>query len=317
MEQADLLRGIAILMVFFYHSIIVYPINLHEYVLCEKFHSFLWVAQMPIFFFVSGFCTSYRQGYGTYATKKVRRILVPHIVFGLIDLVPRILPVSLVHEHMDWKEALSDFVLYGGSDWFLWTLFLLAMVFPVFILVYNTGKIGKLIVVLVTAGLYIFNSQLTDKLLIDMACRYLPYFLLGYMVKCEKPDFFLLCEKKWVSGLGFFMAALGFILYCERADRYAEMLCSLGVILVCSGICRFLPGQKTILSCGNWSLQMYLLNGYALVFIRTILVSIMGVSNPAVIIIVNFVFCVASCLFGARYILSSNSLFRFCCGVTR
>ena len=192
---------------------------------------------------------------------------------------------------------------------------MLAMLFPVLILIYNTNILGKALVVLLTIALYVFNSQLPEELLINMVCKYLPYFLAGYIVRLEYPSFFQMCEKRLVNALGFFMAAAGFIFYCERGDRYSEMLCSLGALLICAGICRFLPGQKFIIDCSKWSLQMYLLNGYALVVIRTILVKMWGVSNPVFIIIVNFVFCVTTCLFAAKYILASNRVFRVCSGV--
>ena len=41
-QEADILRGMAILMVLLYHSIIVFPLDLHEIVWCRMLHTFLW-----------------------------------------------------------------------------------------------------------------------------------------------------------------------------------------------------------------------------------------------------------------------------------
>ena len=141
LPEMDILRGMAILMVLLYHSIIVFPVNLHEIQWCSALHTFLWVVQMPLFFLVSGFCytglhspagvgkpdcsgqprpgaelsgsgrkTASLAGYGSYLRKKCSRILVPHIVFSLLDILPRIIPNPLVNEQMEWREALKDFV---------------------------------------------------------------------------------------------------------------------------------------------------------------------------------------------------------------
>ena len=46
LPEVDILRGMAILMVLLYHSIIVFPVNLHEIQWCSALHTFLWVVQI-------------------------------------------------------------------------------------------------------------------------------------------------------------------------------------------------------------------------------------------------------------------------------
>ena len=69
-KEMDMLRGMAILMVLLYHSILVFPVNLHEITWCRMLHTFLWTVQMPLFFLVSGFCYSFRGSYREYVVRK-------------------------------------------------------------------------------------------------------------------------------------------------------------------------------------------------------------------------------------------------------
>ena len=55
--------------------------------------------------------------------------------------------------------------------------------------------------------------------------------------------------------------------------------------------------------CSRYSMQMYLLNGYVLVLTRTLLVSVLGISNPIVIILGNFVPDTILVLIISKYIL--------------
>ena len=181
--EFDILRGMAILMVMLYHSIIVFPLNLHEIQWCQTLHTFLWVVQMPLFFLVSGFCYSYRNNYRDYAKKKCMRILVPHIVFSMLDILPRIISNPLVNEQMNPKEAILDFLLYGGSDWFLWTLFVIVMVFPIFEKLLKGKEYQKKLAVLLAVILFLIKPYMTDFLLFNMVSQYFWYFFLGYCLR--------------------------------------------------------------------------------------------------------------------------------------
>ena len=60
---------------------------------------------------------------------------------------------------------------------------------------------------------------------------------------------------------------------------------------------------------------MYLLDAYALVFTRTVLVSMMGLDNPVIIIAGNFLLDTAIVLLVSRYVLTKAKVFRFLCGI--
>lgn len=61
-EEVDALKGFAIFMVILAHSIIVYPINLHENKFCLELFNSLTCVHMLLFFMISGFCFSFEGG---------------------------------------------------------------------------------------------------------------------------------------------------------------------------------------------------------------------------------------------------------------
>ena len=69
------------------------------------------------------------------------------------------------------------------------------------------------------------------------------------------------------------------------------------------------------MDCSHYSLQLYLLDGYALVVTRTILVSVLGVTNPWILILGNFILDTAICLALSKFVIDKVKLFRLLCGL--
>lgn len=324
LPEMDILRGMAILMVLLYHSIIVFPVNLHEIQWCSALHTFLWVVQMPLFFLVSGFCYTglHRAGYGSYLRKKCSRILVPHIVFSLLDILPRIIPNPLVNEQMEWREALKDFVVYGGSDWFLWTLFVIAALFPLLLWVLERGRWGRATVLLAAVLLFALKEYMPDEFLLNMVSQYLLYYTAGWLLRQSNITRLspLFCAVA-LPGMILFFA--GFLRW--DYNRYLELACVICSSLFFGGLSFLLAGKETgavvrgfrgfLTDCGTWSLQMYLLDAYALVATRTLLVSVLGIQNPVLVIFGNFIADTLIVLAVSKYILTKVKVFRILCGI--
>lgn len=348
LPEMDILRGMAILMVLLYHSIIVFPVNLHEIQWCSALHTFLWVVQMPLFFLVSGFCYSglYGAGYGTYLGKKCSRILVPHIVFSLLDILPRIIPNPLVNEQMEWRDAIKDLVIYGGSDWFLWTLFVIAALFPLLLWALDRGRWGRMAVLFFAVLMFVLKEQMPDEFLLNMVSQYMPYYTAGWLLRqsniARLPPVF--CAAA-LPGIVLFFT--GFLRW--EHNRYLELACVICSSLFFGGISCLLAGKGSggtscmsrgketggtsctpagkgtgavvrgfrgfLTDCGTWSLQMYLLDAYALVVTRTLIVSVLGIQNPAVVILGNFIADTLIVLAVSKYILTKVKVFRILCGI--
>lgn len=114
-DLIDILKGVAIVSVLICHSVIVYPVNLEEVAWCNILKRFVDSYQMPLFFMISGFLCSYKGNYGGYLLARVKRILVPYIVFDAAALILRVVGGSLVNRNMDIKSAIFQLFLQGTS----------------------------------------------------------------------------------------------------------------------------------------------------------------------------------------------------------
>ena len=85
-REIDILRGIAIIMVFLGHAVIVYPINLENVAWCRGLVAFISAVHMPLFFIVAGFCFHRKSTYVDMVQKKIQRLLISYVHF--VGIVP-------------------------------------------------------------------------------------------------------------------------------------------------------------------------------------------------------------------------------------
>lgn len=142
----DNLRALAILIVVFGHSIILYSSQWALYATDVKVPALdmikriINIIQMPLFFSISGFLfffTEKRKKFLEIVLDKARRLLVPFVVFALGWL----LPIRLTLEYSGYRdESIYTIIIYkillgydNGHLWFLPTLFLCFIVSYIFL----------------------------------------------------------------------------------------------------------------------------------------------------------------------------------------
>ena len=76
-EWIDVAKGIAIILMVAGHTTIPKLIS-----------NFIWAFHMPLFFIASGLCTKWEEGvtYGDYIIKKTISLLIPFIIYSIIEL---------------------------------------------------------------------------------------------------------------------------------------------------------------------------------------------------------------------------------------
>lgn len=297
-EEIDILKGIAIAMVILGHAVIRYPINLHEVAWTKLVYDWVETMHMPLFFLISGYCFSFHGDYWPFLKKKIQRILIPYVVFNLIDCVPRATLSFLVNRPKSIGESIESIFLYGGEYWFLYALFAFFVVFP---LICPYVKSTKAKCVFVFAALLLkFVPGLPKVFILYRMAYHFFYFATGFALK----DVFQIeTTSNWVenhkltSAVLVIMIVIGQVIlipvYVSDYNQvYGVLLALIGVVLCyIMTVLINLPFVRNLFrEFGKYSLQLYLLNGFMLVFSRQFVVGILGISEPFVILTVNMFF---------------------------
>ena len=291
------------------HAIILFPVNLHENFLCKAIFDWLSSVHMPLFFVIAGFCYSCRD-YKAYLRKKFFRLAVPYIVFNMIDMLPRQLLASLVRRPKPMSESIIKMLLYGGEFWFIYTLFIIFMIYPLLAKLMNSGKsrmiIASVLLFLLSChgvGIRLFN--------LVSAAYYMFFFHLGVMVK-------VFCDGKLpVLRVPVYVLPMSLCLWLVMlfsVEGFGVITALLG-ILTCCLMARYTLFNDTFSRFGGYSLQLYLLNGITLGISRAIICNLMHVYNPAAIIVFNMlVDFLASYLF-IKHVCAKSKVIRLAMGM--
>lgn len=286
-SQIDSLKGIAIFLVVLGHSIILYPIDLHQNNVCDFVFRWLSSVHMPLFFVISGFCFSYHGTYRQFIWKKVKRLLVPYFVFNILDLIPRYLFPNLVNRPRGISESVQKIVFDGGEYWFLYTLFIIFLIYPfIYRLIKNSIYSFASTLALLLILHYVWPSVPMFRL--GEVIYYLFYFTIGVMVKeyLGKAIFNFKLDREKTAAVTVTLLIFWLVLIKLDDPR-------LGIITALTGILTlYISLQYGVLvqifkRFGAYSLQIYLLNGFLLVISRTIIVSVLKVTNPFIVIAFN------------------------------
>lgn len=325
-EEIDILKGFAIFLVVLGHSIILFPVDLHRIPWCLTLFNWLGTVHMPLFFLISGYCFTYYGNYREYLGKKTIRLVIPYVVFGLADVVPRAMFASLVNRPASAAESLWKMVFRGGELWFLYVLFEIFLFFPlIYPLMRRWRAVGWLF--LFCAGVLHFLPGLPETFLISRLCIYLMYFMAGCLLRqyasALAPAAAWFRRRRLLSGaLSLAVFALWWLSFLHPflPPRYGmpalwELLLSCLTFLFAAYALRGTAPGHLIGSWGKYSLQIYALNGFTLVASRTLTVRILGITSPVVIVAINLLVDLEfACLF-SQYFLGRFRVTRMLSGL--
>lgn len=281
--EIDTLKGFAIFMVVLGHAIIYFPVNLHANLYCKWIFDFVSSVHMCLFFTVSGFCFSYKNGFKDFFIKKIKRLVIPYFIFNIIDVFPRYLLPSLVNRPKSIIESAGDILLHGGEYWFLYVLFIMFMVFIPMHLLQKNRLAVQIIIEVVLLALSIIHFKVGFLRIGDLL-YYLFFFNTGYLIKTYRSDIFdFKFKSKALTVLVPLLLLAVWISVVIFAIKYvpAALTAILGIVTLYF-VTKFNWFNFSFKRFGPYSLVLYLFNGFLLVASRTLICKI--TSNPALII---------------------------------
>ena len=218
--RIDTIRALAILMVVFGHSIILYQPSWQLYstqiqapILEALKTRLLDLIQMPLFFSLSGFLflNIHRKGTGFLSMlgRKARRLLVPYLFVFLFYLLPlRLLIRYPGYSGLGVKELLSCFLTASdvGHLWFLPALFFVFLF--AYCILWAVEKIpgirnrSDLLLLLVSAVIYFEGYRFVPHYPpLQTAALYLMWFSLGYCIHCFQDLVGRIYRNRWLSAV--------------------------------------------------------------------------------------------------------------------
>ena len=172
--------------------------------------------------------------------------------------------------------------------------------------------------------------QLPTLFEINRVVYYIPYFVLGrYLVRLFQSE---KVNSHWINIVLFAVALVAFVILDRLCDVYPEMAIikyvrAIAMILTVYVVGHYLlrwsdSGSKAgnvfvrfLNNCSKFSLQLYLFNGFILVAIRTLIVSVLHIHNPVVIVssivIANLLITLLIC----NYVLPKTRWIAWLCGI--
>ena len=326
-EEVDILRGIAAILMILGHSFIVYPVDISTVPWCHWIGHFIYTFHMELFFVPAGavyHCSNYKIFIG----KKIKRILVPYVFFGVITLLLKAFGGSAINGVESTKEGIMKFLFHGGNYWFLYVLFITFAIYPWIEKICRTWQAEA---ILAACVLIIRQfTQITTFFAIGTLLYYLPYFVFGKIVAQKihgggtaplsrrikivvlSVATVLYCSIDFAenkSGVEF-----GLILSFVRAISIITIL----YIVVHDVLKRFTSRgavYSVITDCGTYSLQLYLFNGFLLTALRIVICNVLHITTPVLIAggiwIGNLVITLVAC----KYIIPRIPVLKDLCGL--
>lgn len=281
--EMNILRGIAIFLVVFGHATFKenFTNNISGTSLLQWSVEFIYTFHMPLFFFISGFF-AYKlfeirniNDYYTFVKYKFIKLIIPYLTFSIAGTIIKLLLSSIANNPVNLKYVFIDILLYPWNNplkllWFIYTLFIIFMLLPLF------NRINNKIKLIILGLLWILPFSYGEIFNFNGVIRYSFWFILGYEF-FKTYDKYLKYEHKYKALLAIVSTGLLFIININPIQtgvfiNIFEMVCSFLAILslvnlvhiinIKSKICIFLN------ALGKYSMDIYLLHWFLQMPIR-------------------------------------------------
>ncbi|MEG1904875.1 MAG: acyltransferase [Bacteroidales bacterium] len=211
----DLAKGFCILAVLWYHVRFDMPASTIEYTMRN--------VRMPLYFFLSGLFFKTYSGFSEFTLRKVNKLLVPFVFFFLISYMAGVIchflgfyEKGIIQDPFEWTIIFEMFwkerYTYNAPIWFFVSLFEVS-VGSYFLIEKLKSNYTNLIIAGFLCGSIGFGLNYMGidlPLHVDTSLRYMPFFMIGYVVKQRSP---LLYPNPYDKYIPLALLALGTLTY--------------------------------------------------------------------------------------------------------
>ena len=309
-DELDLMKGIGIILVYSGHSfnlkgLIGNDIFSYLYGTVYSFH-------MPLFFLISGFLMNNGKDIQLkkYYTHKIKRILVPYLFINLIDFFSRTLLSNLVNSKFDTMRVF----FYGTKiTWFIYTLFIIFMIFPFlekYILKKDRYYLLGVVLILVNYFKIFSNIEIFS---INVAVGYLVYFYIGYIIRPVYKD--KIINGIWNKNTIFLVFGVIFLIFSHKSfylNYFNSVIFALMGILLTLNISLRIKEESFVYNIlrfiGVNSLTFYLIEGFITVVYRTTLYKTIPIEQGELFVSIFFVLRILTAFIAVKIITKSSIL---------
>ena len=310
----DVFKGILILLVVFGHAVqgIAADTTLaasvqHDSIKLAK--DFVYSFHMPAFFVASGFFAGglYARDMRKQLAKRVRRLVVPYFVWGLITACA----MQIMSSHTNAHQGLIDF-LYSpitpfSQLWYLYVLFFISLLHMGLSVAFRTHADRVLLGVGVV--LYCAQSVVPNVWILHHFCQYTMFYAAGMLAFHAMNEHVEDARRWWVTAAGVLVLVAGFVLLRDKLEVEALpwVLCSALVAFAgtfavyCVGVWERGANARVwrgLAWCGQESLALYVSHLLVVQGIRSALVRLAGVTSLWLVALVATVVGTAICCGG-------------------
>ncbi|MEI6127358.1 MAG: acyltransferase [Pseudomonadota bacterium] len=332
-SELNQLRGWAIFLVVVGHSRLAFPVDFTQVWWGKLLHSYIYSFHMPLLFFVSGMFYGFSspKTYRDLLCGKIKRLLIPYIVFSILAFAGKIFFNPLVNEKIGFGLGgiLSAVLFRGGFFWFLYVLFLIFLISPLFVrCAEKTNKMLILLLLIVISLLwkFIIPSAYASLFCFSNVFYFMVFFNIGYTAIKYYARLKRFCSAHHISLLA--ISSILFLFYGDVEGNVRIFISPyiapyvvpfFGIVLsfVCVIIQPSRGLNKILLFFDSYCLQIYLLEPFILIPARLLCINVFGICDPLVSLILIVSTKITVSLFISHLILKKYFITRLMSGISK
>ncbi len=172
--------------------------------LMQSFYLFIYAFHMPVFLFISGMF---------YKPERIGRKMIFYITSGFLLKI-----VTYIAQYAAGGKPEFTLLSEMGAPWFM---FCMAFYIGIAYILRNSDKRPVIVMTMVLAAFAGYDKNIGDFLCISRTLVFLPFFLLGTVIKPDKIAGFRRRNAGWLIPLGMIiLAAWGYLCFGQREHFY-------------------------------------------------------------------------------------------------